>query len=214
MSVTGKNALLVGGNGRVARLTTPLLHAAGFAVTSLIRNKDRLEEVAELGAAPVIQDVTRADQKTWETLLAGTDVVVWAAGTDPADTFAVDRDAPITLIDALDDSAYPPRLLILGCAGDPPGMERLVKAKQAVAKRLQDSQLNDAAILGPAPLTDTPARGILLIDADCPTPPRQGTHTTSRELVAQVIVELAARPQSLGRIRLNFMDGDGQVAAI
>lgn len=214
MSVTGKNALIVGGNGRIARLTTPLLQAAGFAVTSVIRNKDRLDEVAELGAAPVLQDVTRADQKTWGTLLAGIDVVVWAAGVGPAATLAVDRDAAVTLIDTLDDSAYPPRLLTLGCAGNPPGMERLVSAKQAVAKRLQDSQLNDAVILGPAPLTDAPARGILLVDVDCPTPPRHGTHTTSRELVAQVIVELASRPQSLGRIRLNFVDGDGQVAAI
>lgn len=214
MSVTGKNALIIGGNGRIARLATPLLNDAGFAVTSVVRNKDRMDEITRLGAAPVIQDVTRADHKTWEVLLAGTDVVVWAAGVHPAEPPAVDRDAVITLIDALEDSAYPPRLLALGCAGTPPGLERLAAAKREVDKRLRASQLEDAAILGPATLTDAPARGIMLLDADQPALPRTGTYSTSRELVAQVIVELATRPQTLGRTRLSFVDGDGQVSAI
>lgn len=219
MCAKGRNALLVGGSGRVARLTTPLLQAAGFAVTSVIRDKDRVPDIEELGAAPLIQDVTRANRKTWEALLDGMDVVVWTAGVGgPEGTGccpAVDRDAVITLIDALDGIAYPARFLTVGYAGPVTApAASFSAAKRAVGKRLQLSSLEDAAVLGPTTLSDDPARGIMLLDVENPSLPRNCSPTTSRELLARVIAELAGRPQTLGRTRLHFSDGDGQIAAL
>ena len=44
--------VIVGGHGKVALLTAPLLLAAGHEVISLIRNPDHAPEVESAGAAP------------------------------------------------------------------------------------------------------------------------------------------------------------------
>lgn len=65
-------------------------------------------------------------------------------------------------------------------------------------------------ILGPAALTEEPARGITVLGQDAePT----GTMTTSRELVADVVTEVVGR-ETLPASPLEFIDGEGSVKDI
>lgn len=223
MTATGRNALLIGGLGRVARLTTPLLRGTGFAVTSVVRSDGHVDAVRRLGAVPAVQNLVGTDRGWWRSLITRTDVVIWAAGAAgaaaPSDRLLLERDVLVTLIDALDDTAYPPRLLALGygalaLAEETAGGRALGTARRAVDERLRASRLEDAVLLGPASLTDAPSRGITLLDADFPLLPRTSTVSTSRQLVARVLVELAGRRQTQGRRRLNFADGHGRVSAV
>jgi len=43
---------IIGGHGKVALLTAPLLASAGHEVTSLIRNPDHADDVTASGARP------------------------------------------------------------------------------------------------------------------------------------------------------------------
>lgn len=71
-----------------------------------------------------------------------------------------------------------------------------------VDQRLYASEL-PVTILGLTRLTDEPSKGISLLDA-----PRNPESTTSRELVAEVIVEVVNREDLLQPNRFEFDDGD------
>ena len=103
-------------------------------------------------------------------------------------TYAVDRDAAITMIDALelfDESA--PRLVMVSFAGartaeaedDGSSWHAYVESKKAVDQNLYASEL-PVTILGPTRLTDEPSKGISLLGAT-----RNPESTISRELVGR-----------------------------
>mgnify|MGYP002652346580 CR=1 FL=1 len=95
--------LLIGGHGKVALLSEPMLVAAGHHVTAVIRNPRHEPAVRATGAEPLVVDVETFDTEQLTNLVSGNDVVVWSAGAgggDPERTFAVDRDAAIRSIDA------------------------------------------------------------------------------------------------------------------
>ena len=102
--------LLIGGHGKVALLSEPMLVAAGHHVTAVIRNPRHEPAVRATGAEPLVADVETFDTEQLTNLVSGNDVVVWSAGAgggDPERTFAVDRDAAIRSIDALVPNAVP-----------------------------------------------------------------------------------------------------------
>lgn len=47
--MTSHHVLLLGGNGKVARLLTPLLLRRSWTVTSIIRNQDQVQDLKRLG---------------------------------------------------------------------------------------------------------------------------------------------------------------------
>lgn len=107
--------LIIGGHGKIARLTGPLLAAAGHLVHGVIRNPDQADEVSAAGLTPLVADVESLDVAGLATLLADHDVVVWAAGAgggDPERTYAVDRDAAIRSIDAAEQAGVPRYLMV------------------------------------------------------------------------------------------------------
>ncbi|WP_297006217.1 NAD(P)H-binding protein [uncultured Corynebacterium sp.] len=217
------NALIIGGHGKVALLAAPKLVDRGFAVTSLIRKPEQSTDIEALGATPLVLDVTQITPDEWDALLARFDVVIWSAGAGggaPERTYAVDRDAALAVIDSLErlrDAGKAPRYL---------NVSYLAATKHTVpeddsffpyadAKKIVDDRLNstiglDYAILGPSALTLEPAGGFATPTADLP---REESHT-SRELVADVIVELAARESLPENRTVEFVDGPTPVSEI
>lgn len=77
---TSKNVLVIGGHGRVALRTLPLLTKAGHNVEALIRKPEYEADIVALGAKPRIAEMLDFDNTAWDELLRDKDVVIWAAG--------------------------------------------------------------------------------------------------------------------------------------
>lgn len=206
--------LVLGAGGKVSAHTVPLLVDASHHVSALAHNPKHAERLAETGATVIIQDLTKLDREGWARLLTPFDVVVWSAGAgggDPERTYAVDRDAAMVMIDALEElGEFAPLLINVSYAGAQDGKTEddgsswyaYVEAKKAVDLRLLSSEI-DQVILGPTLLTDAPATGInILNDA----PPQSSE--TARELVAQVIAEIINRGESFDQNPFEFENGN------
>ncbi|OFT85868.1 NAD(P)H-binding protein [Corynebacterium sp. HMSC29G08] len=205
--------LVLGAGGKVSAYTVPLLIDASHHVSALAHNPKHAERLAETGATVIIQDLTKLDREGWARLLTPFDVVVWSAGAgggDPERTYAVDRDAAMVMIDALEElGEFAPLLINVSYAGAQDGKAKddgsswsaYVEAKKAVDLRLLSSEI-DQVILGPTLLTDEPVTGIKVLNSL----PQQGSKT-SRELVAQVIAEIINRGESFDQNPFEFEDG-------
>ena len=88
------NITLIGGHGKVALLTHPLLVAAGHDVRAVIRNPEHAKDVQAAGAEPVLQDIETLDADGWDALLQGSDLVVWSAGAGGREPRAHRRRGP------------------------------------------------------------------------------------------------------------------------
>ena len=202
---------IFGGHGKIALLLAPLLVEAGHEVTSVIRNPDHVRDVEATGATALVSSLEDADTAALTELLSGQDAVVWSAGAgggDPARTDAVDRDAAIRSMDAA-VAAGVERYVMVSFSGatrdalvpeDNP-FRHYQDAKIAADEHLRSSGL-DWTILGPGRLTLEPGRAAVNPHA------RSGEgDTTSRELVAQVVLAVLDDPRSHGKT-LVFGDGD------
>ncbi|AGP30531.1 NAD(P)H-binding protein [Corynebacterium terpenotabidum] len=217
-------ALIIGGHGKIALLATPKLIARGFDVTSLIRKPEQVPDIDALGATPLVRDLTSLSGDDWDELLAGFDVVIWSAGAgggSPERTYAVDRDAALTVIGSLERlhaRGVTPRYLNVSYVGatthtvpDDDSFFPYADAKKTVDERLNSTTGLDVAILGPTALTSEPATGWSPVNTrEHP----EWTTTTSRDLVAEVIAELAARDTLPTDRTIEFLDGDRPVSEI
>lgn len=200
---TQKKVLLIGGHGKVALQLTPLLIDAGHSLTSIVRQESHATEVAELGATPLVKDITTLNAVQWNELLGTFDVIIWSAGAGgrggAETTRAVDRDAAWSMIDSLnrldDRPEKAPTLLLVSFTGslnNPWDKEHPMYAyglaKQEVDRRLAAGVKFPYVVLGPGELTDESATGIQIVEdvasAAAPTP---------RAAVAAVLAELAGR---------------------
>ena len=219
-STTPRKVLIIGGHGKVGQLTTSRLIAQGMDVTSLIRNPDQAPDIEALGSTPFIRDLTGLSVDDWAAQLRGYDVAIWTAGNAGKDgasaTYAIDRDGALACIDALEQlraqGVTPPRLLMVSYLGsldhgvDPEDpFFPYADSKETVDKRLLDSDL-EYLILAPARLTLEPAGGLEVVDN---VRPQDESVTTSRELVAEVLVEMAGRETLPDRQILPFVDAEG-----
>lgn len=213
---TTKNAVIIGGHGKVARLATTKLHDAGFSVSSLIRNPDQESDVREAGAEPVILDLESADTDQLTSAFEGADVVVFVAGAgggDPQRTMAVDRDAAVRTIDAAKNAAVS-RYVLLSYCGSSVDFLRVDEKDSfypyTVAKHDADRYLRESGltytILAPGLLTNDPGSGrIVRIDpAAAADVEPQGT---SRDNVAEIISEVATNGTAANQT-VTFFDGD------
>ncbi|MGP5643029.1 NAD(P)H-binding protein [Corynebacterium variabile] len=219
------DALIIGGHGKVALLAAPKLIDHGFAVTSLIRKPEQAEDIEALGAIPLVLDLTQLTPDEWDALLVRFDVVIWSAGAGggaPGRTYAVDRDAALAVIDSLErlrDAGKAPRYLNVSYVGatkhsvpeDDPFFA-YADSKKTVDDRLNGTEGLDYAILGPAALTLEPSNGWAPVDAAAENP--EWSTETSRELVADVIAELAARDTLPENRTVEFIDGPNPVSEI
>lgn len=219
-----KNVLIIGGHGKVAQLATPRLVAAGQDVTSLIRNPEQTSDIEALGSTPLVRDLTVLTTEDWAEQLREFDVVIWTAGAGggngASSTYAIDRDGALACIDGLEklkkENGTAPRFIMVSYLGsldhgiDPEdSFYPYAESKETVDKRLLDSEL-DYLILAPALLTMEPAGGFDVVAND-----NSGdeTLTTSRELVAMVLAELAGRDKLPDAKILPFVDAGGGSSA-
>ena len=198
--------LLIGGHGKVALLSEPMLVAAGHHVTAVIRNPRHEPAVRATGAEPLVADVETFDTEQLTNLVSGNDVVVWSAGAgggDPERTFAVDRDAAIRSIDAA-VAAGVRRYLMVSYFGAGPnhgvdpgdGFYAYAEAKAAADAHLQGSGL-DYTIIAPSALTLDEPTGRIDTTAE-------RSASVSRVDVAAVIAAAVLEPATIGRtIRFN-----------
>ncbi|MCT2338844.1 NAD(P)H-binding protein [Corynebacterium sp. p3-SID1056] len=201
---TGK-VLVIGAGGNVSRHSVPWLAQQGHDVTGLVRNPAHVERIEQAGARALVQDITELSVAQWAELLGQYDVVVWSAGAGGGSaerTYAVDRDAALRVVEALEQLEVSPRFLMVSYAGarfataedDGGSWYAYVEAKKAVDLQLMESDLPQV-ILGPGMLVDGPVPGFAPISADRDD---AGHPQTSRELVAEVIVELVGREDISG----------------
>ncbi len=207
--------MIIGGHGKVALLTAPLLVEAGHEVTSAIRNPDHSADVEATGAASVVADVEELDKAGIHALIQGCDAVVWSAGAgggSPERTVAVDRDAAIRTIDAATEAGVN-RFVMVSYIGsgrdDIPEDNPFVhyaRAKAEADDHLRASSLN-WTILGPGGLTLEEPSG--RIDAG----EQVISGEVSRANVADVVAQAVVR-DDLSGVWLPFVDGDTAVAEV
>lgn len=198
--------LIIGGHGKIALLTAPLLAARGDEVDSVIRNPDHAADVRAAGANPIVADIESASVDELADIIAGHDAVVWSAGAgggNPERTYAVDRDAAIRSIDAAAQAGVSRYVIVsyFGASTDhgvpaDNSFFAYAEAKAAADEYLRASSL-DATILGPSGLTLDEPTGLIAVDDD-------ESETVSRADVAAVIAAVLHEPATIGRtIRFN-----------
>jgi len=204
--------LLIGGHGKVALLSEPMLVAAGHHVTAVIRNPRHEPAVRATGAEPLVADVETFDTEQLTNLVSGNDVVVWSAGAgggDPERTFAVDRDAAIRAIDAAREAGVGHIVMVsyFGAGEDHGVPEDHSFYPYAQAKTEADAHLAASGVsytlLRPSKLIDAPATA--QIDADA----SEGSEV-SRANVAHAIAAAVANPPA-GSRTVEFNDGSTPV---
>lgn len=212
------NITIIGGHGKVARRTAPLLVEAGHTVKSVIRNPDHAEDITEIGAIPVVADIQNLDAQHTEELIEGSDVVIWTAGAgggDPERTWAIDRDAAIRVMDAAQAlgihrfimvSYFNSRLKNGRVPGvvESDGMYPYYNAKSQADEHLKMSGL-DWTILGPSALTLEESSGNITVNENASLTDGQ-VPTTARGNVAKAIVAAVENPTSIGKM-FSFYDG-------
>lgn len=215
-----QHVLVLGAGGNVSRHSVPKLVAQGHSVTALVRNPDHAQKLIDDGATVVIRDLTTLNEEDWARLLTPFDVVVWSAGAGGGSaerTYAVDRDAAMSMIDALEElGEFAPFLVMVSYAGaseattddDGGSWYAYVESKKAVDRRLLGSAL-PFQILGPTRLTDDEASGITVLNGEM-----RADSETPRELVADVIVESVGRAEAFEHNPIDFEQGDGRVSDI
>jgi len=208
--------LLVGSHGKVAQLAITRLVAAGHGVDGVIRKAEQADDVAALGATPVVADVEQLSTEEIGELVRGHDVVVWSAGAgggSPERTYALDRDAAIRTIDATVASDAT-RFVMVSYFGAGPdhGVDpdsdffTYADAKSTADAHLADSDLV-WTILRPSTLTDGDAGGVAVS-------PESGADQVSRATVAEVVAAAVSAPMEAARLTLEFNDGDRPVSDV
>ena len=200
---------IIGGHGKVALLTAPLLVKDGHEVLSIIRDEDHIIDVEATGANSVYGDVEELDQAGFERILKGTDVVVWSAGAgggNPQRTYAVDRDAAILSMEAAKTVGVKQYVMvsyITSGRDDVPEDNSFVhyaRAKAEADAHLRESGL-PYVILGPGALTFEEPTGKIAVGDDLTS------GAVSRANVAKVIAEVVGKDLLDGKT-INFVDGE------
>jgi len=205
---------IVGGSGKVAKHLISQLHARGDEVLAIFRNADRYDELAELGAIPVVLDIEKSSVSELASAFAGCDAVVFSAGAgggDPQRTRAVDYDGAVTAINAA-TLAHVPRFIMVSAigAGSPvtddidESMRPYYAAKHDADLAVEASAL-EYTIVRPGGLTDDAATGLVSLGDTV----ERGS--IPREDVAAVIVAALYDPRTIGRA-WEIVSGDTSIA--
>ncbi|HET8930948.1 MAG TPA: SDR family oxidoreductase [Acidimicrobiales bacterium] len=207
------HVVVIGANGKVARLLGPMLDQQGHRVTGIIRNPSHADDVTGAAMHPVVADVETLSTEQMTELFAGNDAVVWSAGAgggNPVRTRAVDRDAAIRSMDAAAAAGVDRYVMVSffgsrvdhGVPADS-GFFPYAEAKAAADEYLRGTTLA-WTVLGPSGLTNDPGLGTIAVDeADGGQVPRAD--------VAAVVVATLAEPETIGQT-ITFNTGTTPVA--
>jgi uncharacterized protein YbjT (DUF2867 family) len=200
---------IVGGHGQIALALTGLLAADGVEVRSLVRNPDHAGDVREVGGLPVIVDFESASDGEIDEAVAGSDVVVFAAGAGPGSSAerkeTVDYGAAVRLIEAARRNGSPRYVMISAVRADPdfPGDE--VFAIYQRAKGRADAELSasglDHLILRPVRLTDEPPTGRVALARD--TDDLESEYVPRTDVAAVLAETITNHPEANGTWNLS-----------
>lgn len=205
--------VIIGGHGRVALLTVPLLVADGNTVTAVVRDPAQVADVEEAGATGLVADVETMSTDDLVDLLQPFDTVVWSAGAgggDPERTRAVDENAAVRTVNAAEEAGTD-RFIMVSWSGSYPDhgipdedpFHFYADAKARADDHLRRSTL-DWTILGPSTLTDGDSDGIAVIRDDLG---RTDATSVPRQAVASLIAAAVDCPRSAGHtVRFNAGD--------
>ncbi|EHA50000.1 NAD dependent epimerase/dehydratase [Pyricularia oryzae 70-15] len=129
--MSAKSVLILGGNGKISKILTPILLNKGWSVTSVIRSEDQVAGIKALAPSSAsqrlkvlvhsVEDVKSESDAKSVLQESKPDYVVWSAGAGgkgPASrTFSVDRDAAIYFIKASAASPTVKRFLMVSYLG-------------------------------------------------------------------------------------------------
>jgi uncharacterized protein YbjT (DUF2867 family) len=200
---------IVGGHGQIALALTELLAAKGVEVRSLIRNPDHSADVREAGGDPAVVDFETATDAEIDVAVAGSDVVVFAAGAGPGSgperKETVDYGAAVRLIEAARRNGSPRYVMISAVRADPdyPGEE--VFAVYQRAKGRADAELGrsglDHLIVRPVRLTDEPPTGRVALVRD--TEALESEYVPRRDVAAVLAEVITNHPEAGGILNLS-----------
>lgn len=210
--------VIIGGHGKVARLTEPLLISRGDSVDAVIRKASQAHDIEALGARPVVLDIQSADVAAMAEVFSGADAIIWSAGAGGGDverTYSIDRDAAIRSMDAA-VHAHVTRYIMVSYWGAGADLDRLQASDSfrpyAQAKADADAYLRASdlrwTILGPTGLTVQEPSGTITVGDR--NRPYTTLPTTSRGNVAQVIAAVLQDDTTVGKT-VEFHDGDTPV---
>lgn len=202
---------IIGGHGKIALLTAPLLVQDGDTVISVIRKEDQVADIEETGARALVRDVMEMSTDEMAAMFSDHDLdaVVWSAGAGGGDddrTWSVDRDAAIRSMDAAEQAGVK-RYVMVSFQGASlnhtvprsDGFYAYAQAKAEADQHLRESGL-DWTLLGPTALSSDEPTGEITVTT------RRGDSTVSRANVARVIRAVLRDPSTVGKA-IPFVDG-------
>jgi uncharacterized protein YbjT (DUF2867 family) len=200
---------IVGAAGKVGTRLTRLLAADGHTVLALHRKPEQADTLAAAGATPVAGDLTALSDAALADLVAGSDVVVFAAGAGGAGidvTHAIDGRGLERSVAAAKTAGIS-RFLLVSVFPDAlrdgersEGFETYIRVKKLADAHLVASDL-DWVILRPGTLRDDAGTGHVRADAAIPY------GEVTRDDVAATLAAIIDRPH-LSRTIIELTGGD------
>jgi uncharacterized protein YbjT (DUF2867 family) len=184
------NVLVAGSHGQVGQHATRILAESDHEVRGLIRAESQAADIRDLGAEPVVADLTGDVSQAVE----GIDAIIFAAGSGGEDVWGVDRDGAINLVDEAESEGVERFVMLSSINADQPEnspeeLREYLRAKAEADEYLRESDLT-YTIVRPGPLTDEGGTGRIRtganLDRDDVDIPREDV---SRTLVAALGAE-------------------------
>ena len=201
----GMRTLVIGANGKVGRILTPLLAEAGMEPLAMIRDPAQQATFSDRGIEVVVADL----EEDFSSVFVGCDTVIFTAGsggkTGADKTMVIDLYAALRSIDFAKAAGVQRFSMVSALKAHEPlaGPARI--HHYLIAKHLADEHLKKSGlpyfILRPGGLKDEPGTGRVTLVEACPN----RTGDVPRADVAAVLVE-ALRQELLG-VTLELVGG-------
>lgn len=195
--------LVAGSHGQVGQHVTERLAESDHRVRGMVRDEAQQSDIADLGAEPVLADLTEDVSHAVE----GCDAIIFAAGSGGDDVWGVDRDGAINLIEAAEDEGADRFVMLSSINADSPeespeALREYLEAKGEADERLRESDLT-YTVVRPGALTDDEGTGRIRTGADLD---REGDEIP-REDVAETLVAALPMESTHGRT-FEVLSGD------
>ncbi|UPW01272.1 SDR family oxidoreductase [Halorussus gelatinilyticus] len=195
--------LVAGSHGQVGQHVTERLAESDHRVRGMVRDEAQRSDIADLGAEPVLADLTEDVTHAVE----GCDAVIFAAGSGGDDVWGVDRDGAVNLVEAAEAEGADRFVMLSSINADSPDespeeLREYLEAKAEADEHLRESDLT-YTIVRPGALTNEAGTGRIRTGADLD---REGDEIP-REDVAETLVTALPMESTHGRT-FEVLSGD------
>jgi uncharacterized protein YbjT (DUF2867 family) len=201
------HVLVAGSHGQVGQHVTRLLAESDHEVRGMVRDEAQQSDIEDLGAEPVVADLTEDVTSAVERC----DAVVFAAGSGGDDVWGVDRDGAINIIEAAERQGADRFVMLSSINADSPEespeeLREYLNAKAEADERLRESDLT-YTIVRPGALTNDEGTGRIRTGADLD----RTNAEIPREDVAETLVT-ALPMESTHGLTFEVLAGDRPIA--